>query len=402
MNNSFQVPRYTKHTLLLMIAAIILVALNLRPSMTAIGPLLKQIQATITVTYTQVSLFTMLPIVTMGIGMFIGNKVKRKLGLTFSILLSLILIMLATAARVIYFDAQALIITAIISGLGIAIIQALIPVYIKMHFTNVSIVMGLYVTAIMGGATLSASLSPLLSDWLGHWKNSFIVWALMALVAVILWFWIAYLPERNDKEHGEDNPVRLRSFFTNKRAWLLALFFGLGTSVYTCILAWFAPYYLDLGYSQQQSGLMMAYLTILEVAAGLIMPAISASYADKRPFFIFLLSMVIVGFLGMIFLPETAFLLWPALLGFGSGGVFPMSLIVSMEHIDNPNKSGALTAFVQGIGYILAGFSPVLAGYIRAQTNSFELSWVFLTIVVIVMMPMALLFNPKKYQQYIR
>src|SRR3546814_5709335 len=31
---------------------------------------------------------------------------------------------------------------------------------------------------------------------------------------------------------------------------------------------------------------------------------------------------------------------------------FPMSLIVSLDHLDNPRRAGGLTAFVQCIGYL--------------------------------------------------
>lgn len=385
-------------SLWLIVFAIVIVALNLRPNMTAIGPLLNDIQATIHASYTQVSLFTMLPIITMGIGMFIGNSVKQRVGLELSVLLSIILIMISTFARVYYFDSNALILTAIISGIGIAIIQALMPIYIKTHFKNVSIVMGFYVTAIMGGATLSASLSPYLSELLDGWQNSFAVWGLFALLGVIAWLFIGYLPERNKSKEPE-NPVQLRRFFTNKRAWILAIFFSLNTACYTCILAWFAPYYLDLGFTQKEAGLMMAYLTTLEVIAGLTVPTLSAKYRDKRAIFVVLLSILIVGFIGLILMPKNGLFVWPLLIGIGGGSIFPMGLIVCLDHIPDPNKSGALTAFVQGIGYTIAGFSPFIAGEIRAYTHSFEMSWLFLIVIMAIMIPIALIFDPKKYDK---
>ncbi len=79
-----------------------------------------------------------------------------------------------------------------------------------------------------------------------------------------------------------------------------------------------------------------------------------------------------------------------------------MSLIVSLDHLDNPRRAGGLTAFVQGIGYLIAGLSPLIAGMIRDQLGSFEWAWGSLTAVMAVMIVMVLRFNPKRYAQHIQ
>ena len=89
-------------------------------------------------------------------------------------------------------------------------------------------------------------------------------------------------------------------------------------------------------------------------------------------------------------------------MGLGIGGLFPMSLIVSLDHLDNPRRAGGLTAFVQGIGYLIAGLSPLIAGMIRDQLGSFEWAWWSLTAVMAVMIVMVLRFNPRQYAQHIQ
>lgn len=107
------------------------------------------------------------------------------------------------------------------------------------------------------------------------------------------------------------------------------------------------------------------------------------------------------GFCGLILSPGRFGLLWPCLLGLGIGGLFPMSLIVSLDHLDNPRRAGALTAFVQGIGYLIAGLSPLIAGVIRDQLGSFEWAWWSLTAAMGLMMLMALRFNPRQYARHL-
>jgi len=112
--------------------------------------------------------------------------------------------------------------------------------------------------------------------------------------------------------------------------------------------------------------------------------------------------LISAGFCGLILSPQHLSLLWPCLLGLGIGGLFPMSLIVSLDHLPDPRRAGGLTAFVQGIGYLIAGLSPLLAGVIRDQLGSFEWAWWSLTAVMLVMILMVLRFDPRHYRQHIR
>jgi CP family cyanate transporter-like MFS transporter len=140
----------------------------------------------------------------------------------------------------------------------------------------------------------------------------------------------------------------------------------------------------------------------MEVLSGLVVPAIANRRRDKRLVLSVLLALIIAGFCGLILSPEHFSLLWPCLLGLGIGGLFPMSLIVSLDHLDNPRRAGGLTAFVQGVGYLIAGLSPLIAGMIRDQLGGFEWAWWSLTAVMVLMMVMVLRFDPKGYGRHIR
>ncbi|WP_338476711.1 cyanate transporter [Pseudomonas khavaziana] len=378
--------------------SVVLVALNLRPSMAAVGPLLSSIRLDVPLSFSSAALLTMLPVMAMGLAMFFGMGLAKRLGEHRSIVLSLLVIGLATLSRLFLDSASELIVSAIAAGVGIALIQALMPALIKSRFgTNVSLFMGLYVTAIMGGAALAASFSPFVQVQTGSWRIGLAIWAALALLALVFWYAqravLPALPQAGSSAQA--------SFFGNRRAWLLAIFFGLGTASYTCVLAWLAPYYVEQGWSEQNAGLLLGFLTAMEVISGLVTPAIANRRQDKRAVVAVLLVLIILGFCGLILSPGHWSLLWPCLLGLGIGGLFPMSLILSLDHLDNPRRAGSLTAFVQGIGYLIAGLSPLIAGMIRDQLGSFEWAWWSLTAVMVVMVVIVIRFDPKHYARHI-
>ncbi len=379
--------------------SVVLVALNLRPSMAAVGPLLSSIRGDVPLSFSSAALLTMLPVMTMGLAMFFGMGLAKRFGEHRSIVLSLLVIGLATLSRLFLDSALELIVSAIAAGIGIAMIQALMPALIKSRFSdNVSMFMGLYVTAIMGGAALAASFSPFVQTHTGSWRIGLAIWAVLALLALVFWYaQRSVMPPLPEAGSGPQE-----SFFGNRRAWLLAIFFGLGTASYTCVLAWLAPYYVEQGWSEQDAGLLLGFLTAMEVVSGLITPAIANRRQDKRGVVAVLLVLIIIGFCGLILSPQSLSLLWPCLLGLGIGGLFPMSLILSLDHLDNPRRAGGLTAFVQGIGYLIAGLSPLIAGMIRDQLGSFEWAWWSLTAVIVLMLLIVTRFNPRHYAQHIR
>ena len=230
--------RTTARPALLLMFAIVLVALNLRPSMAAIGPLLSAIRGDIELSFSLASLLTMLPVMAMGVAMFFGIRVSQRLGEQRTVVLSLLIIGVATASRLFLDSAAELILSAVLAGVGIALIQALMPALIKSRFRdNVALCMGLYVTSIMGGAAIAAAFAPLVMIRTGSWRVGLAVWAALAVVALIFW-----MAQPAQQSLIESKSATRQSFFNNSRAWLLAIFFGLGTASYTCVLAWLAPY----------------------------------------------------------------------------------------------------------------------------------------------------------------
>ena len=131
-------------TALWLMISVVLVALNLRPSMAAIGPLLSSIRSDVPLSFSSAALLTLLPVMAMGLAMFFGIGLAKRVGEHPSIVLSLLVIGVATLSRLFLDTALELVVSAIAAGMGIAMIQAVMPALIKSRFShNVSLFMGL-------------------------------------------------------------------------------------------------------------------------------------------------------------------------------------------------------------------------------------------------------------------
>tara|TARA_R110000787_G_scaffold121360_5_gene232241 strand:- start:274 stop:1473 length:1200 start_codon:yes stop_codon:yes gene_type:complete len=374
---------------------IVLVALNLRPILASVGPLLPAIQQDITLSFKLASLLTTLPVFAMGLFCLAGYQLAHRFGVNQIIVFSIVLIVLSAALRLWAFDASNLIITALLAGLGIALIQALMPMVIKnIYGSQHPRMMGLYITGIMLGAAISASISPFIEAEYG-WRMGLGSWSLLALIALIAWWF--YKPDARRFQDDDAQIVATPGLWRNRRSWYLAIFFSLGSSCYVCVLAWLSPYAIEQGYTAKQAGLMLGLLTAMEVVAGLLFPALSAKNIDRRRILYVLCTLQIIGFGGMAFRPDISLWLWSAIAGLGIGGIFPMALIVTMDHQTNSLLAGKLAGFVQGIGSMIAAVAPWIAGWMRDSLQSFTMAWVALTGLGILALVMARAFNPSRY-----
>lgn len=383
---------------LLAALAIILAGLNLRPALAGIGPLLDLIRADIDLSFLSAGLATTLPIAAMGV-LALGGQWVYRLGMRRGVFIGLACILLACVARLFLASTAPLLGSALLAGAGIGVVQVLMPGFIKRYFPDhVEKLMGLYVTAIMGGAALAALAAPALAPHTG-WRGALALLGVPAAVALAAW--LASAPLDPPAAHTRATAATV-SVFRRKRAWALALVFGIETGCYTLLLAWLAPYYLQLGWLPQDAGALLAGLTVCEVVAGLLVSAFAPRLPDRRVPIGVCILLGVAGLACLILAPQT--LAWPAicLLGLGIGSLFPLTLILTMDHASDATRAGILAAFVQGVGYMIAGAMPLMAGILRDRLGSFDAAWTVMLALLLLAFPLILRFTPESAHRYDR
>ncbi|WP_295207084.1 MFS transporter [uncultured Brevundimonas sp.] len=381
---------------LLLLAAIVALALNLRPAMAAVGPLLDLIEAATGMGSTAASLLTTLPVLMIGLGALSIRPLRRRLGERRGILLGALLIGGACLVRAGLTGATGLIASAVVVGVGVALIQALAPVVIKRAFpAQFGTVMALYTTGIMGGAAVAAATAAGLAETIG-WAGTLALWSAPAFVAALVWLAASRDPEAEEPNRAAvieaTDPELL--FWRQGRAWRLILIMGLGTSAYTLMLAWLPPFYIDLGEPRATAGYLLSGMTAAEVTAGLLVSLTIGRFADRRGPILTALVLALAGLVGLVVAPLSMAVPIVILLGLGIGAIFPLSLILAMDQIDDPARSGDLLAFVQGGGYMIASLSPLGAGLLRDHLADLTQAWVLMGVGVILLGAMTLEFRP--------
>jgi cyanate permease len=104
-------------------------------------------------------------------------------------------------------------------------------------------------------------------------------------------------------------------------------------------------------------------------------------------------------FCGFIWLPMQLPVLWAMVCGLGLGGAFPLCLLLALDHSVQPAIAGKLVAFMQGIGFIIAGLAPWFSGVLRSISGNYLMDWAFHALCVVGLMIITLRFAPVRFPQ---
>jgi len=355
------------------LAVVVLVGLNLRPFLTGIGPLAGLIHSGTGLDYRGMAWLTLLPMLLMGVGALLTPLLRRAVDARHAVLGALVLLGAGSALRAASPAGSALIATAAVCGLGVALIQALFPGMIKQRFAgHVAPVMGLYSAALMGGGALGAQLTPLLAQWSGDWRGALAWWALPAWLAVLLAWRV--LPGR-----GASSGVAAASsaaLLRRPRTWLLMACFGLVNGGYASLVAWLAAFYQARGWTSAHSGSLLALMALSQAGAALLLPMLTADWHDRRPWLWLTLALQAAGFAAFAFWPDVAPRTWAVISGAGLGGCFALCMIVALDHLPNPEQAGELSALIQGGGFLIAAMAPWVTAVLRDLSGGFGAGWI--------------------------
>ncbi|QYK69450.1 putative transporter YycB [Paenibacillus sp. S02] len=345
--------------LLYLIMIIFFISLNLRPSITSVGPLLDVIQDNLGLSGVTSSLITALPIFCMGLFSLSSIWLQHRLGVERSLLVAMLLILLATFLRMFVHHTFFLLATALCSGVGIGIAGPLIAGFIKKYFPEKPGLTGLYSVSMVIGAAVASSFSVPLFQQMDSWQHALSFWSILAVPAVVL-----LLPLLQKREVPKEVPkknLQISAFFIkNKRVHLFTLFFGCMAAIFYAITAWLAPIVQATGLDRSQSGMTLTLFTLVQIPVSFLIPLLVGKSGNRR---MWLLLCGLSEFFGIILL-MLHFSPWVAaiFLGMGAGGLFPLALLIPIEEAAHAEEATSWSAMMQFGGYLLGSLGPTLIG----------------------------------------
>nr|WP_281378405.1 MFS transporter [Halomonas organivorans] len=367
----------------------------MRPFLTSPGPIFETIQADIGLGHSSAALLTLIPTLLMGVGAFLSPTIQARTGTRTGILGALCLLMLGLLLRLVAIDGTLLIATALVCGLGVAFIQSAFPGIIKDSFpTRVPLIMGVYSAVIMGGGALGAQATPfLIAHGLG-WRAALAWLALPALLA-LLWAGKT-LRERGGQELDGSITRRLA---TRPRTWLLITTFGLVNAGYSSAVTWLAPFYQQHGESVSSSAGLVAIMAACQAVSAVSIGGLSSWCRDRRWMLCLTAALQATGYLGLALLPELSPVMWVAICGAGLGGSFTVALVTALDHLPSPMEAGALTALMQGGGFIIAAMGPLAMATLLDVSGGYQAGWLMHLGLALASLVLYLRLSPRSYRR---
>jgi CP family cyanate transporter-like MFS transporter len=155
-------------------------------------------------------------------------------------------------------------------------------------------------------------------------------------------------------------------------AWQVTLFMGLQSLSYYAALSWFPTMFRDRGLSAAYAGTLLALMNLGNAVAALIVPVLAQRARDQR--WLAVASMVAcgVGLAGAGFGPNGLAPGFVFVLGLGQGACLALGIYYTMARAPDPVVAASLSAFSQGVGYLIASAGPLLIGFLHTESGGWS------------------------------
>lgn len=363
----------------LLLASLMLIALNLRPALSSLAPLLRQIEASTGLSSSAIGLLTTLPVLCLGLFAPLAPRLARRWGSERTLGAILALLACGIVLRSLL-PPLGLFLGSLIAGACIGILGVLLPALVKRDFpAQAGQLMGLYTMMLCIGAAVAAgATAPLAEAFDGHWQPALATWALVAVIALLVW-----LPQLRQAPTTAPARGAGGSLWRNRLAWQITLYMGLQSSLAYIVFGWLPTLLMDRGLGMVQAGLMLSGSVMTQLVSALTAPWLATRGQDQRLAIVVVMSLTLAGLLGCLYAPVGSLWLWAVILGLGQGGTFSLALALLVLRSRDAETAGRLSGMAQGAGYSLASLGPLLVGIIHDATHGWAPMGVLFTLIAV-------------------
>jgi len=354
------------------LVAVLLVAVNLRGAIAAVGPVLPELRADLALSATTAGLLTTLPVLCFAALAPAAAWVGRRVGTAAALLGSLVALAAGTVLRVLD-GAPVLLAGTFVIGAAMTVGNVLLPVVVKREFLGrAGTVTGMYTAALAAGAALTAALSAPVAA-VGGWRLGLAVWAPLALVAAVVWVAVgrsagAWTPDvvPDPSCHAGSSAVRV---WRAPVAWAVTVVLAMQSALYYALTTWLPTLLTeDLALDVGTAALAASAFQVLGIPGAVAVPALLGRWRSQ------------VGLAGAVAagwaVVPVGLLLWPAawpvwiLVGGvaqGAGISLAFALVVLRSADDEVVRR--VSGMSQLVGYSVGAAAPLVVGGLYAASG---------------------------------
>jgi len=385
--------------------ALLVVALTLRPQLSAVGPLAPGIIDELGASHAFVGLLTTIPVLCMGIFAPFGPGLVRFVGARAGVAISVGILVLFALLRPFASDAAMLLVFTFGIGIGTAVVGPILPMFVRGRMPQRMVAgTAAYAAGIIVGAAIASTVAVPLEQALGGWRGSLLALSLGSIPAI--WLWIVLVRGAPSRAPGGSvaqagaAPAPKPSIsphlpLRRPIAWVIGLLFGLQSWLYYGVMAWLASVYIERGWEPATAALLLTLVSLASLSGIVGVPYASRRGASRRSLLVSAAGSSAAGLLGVALVPGPA-VLWAILLGIGLGVTFTLVLTLPTDISDDPRETGGAAALMFLVGYILASLAPFALGAVRDATGDFAASLWLLVVIAVAMMPLSWVLAPHR------
>lgn len=349
----------------------ILVALNLRPALSSMAPMLIRIQQDLGLSGLSIGVLTTLPVLCLGLFAPLAPWLTHLLGAERTLSIALLMLGIALIVRA-NSHPLPLYLGTLGVGAAIGIAGTLLPALVKRELAEgADLVTGVYTMALCLGGALGAGFSVPLAELLGSWRLSLGSWAVLAFVALLAWR--LYMPHPRPERSALPTRGPTLRLTRQALAWQVTGYMGSQSALAYIVFGWLPTLLQRRGMDEAEAGWLLAASVMGQLVTALGAPWLARLGRDQRPTILALLACTAAGVLILLQAP-LEWRWWGAmLLGLGQGGSFSMALTLIVLRSANSQLAGQLSSMAQGIGYSIAATGPLLVGIMIEFSDSMGL-----------------------------
>jgi len=369
----------------ILISGIILVALNLRPAVTVVGPLAERMHLE-GLSREAIGALTTIPLILFGLAGLWAGWIGGRIGYARTLGLGLLVLSLGCYLRSVPDEGAGIwrLVGTILIGTGIALGNVLLPSVVKSRYPDhIGPLTSLYSTALNLGAAFGIALAVPLADRLpGGWPASLASWGVVAFVSFLLWSpQMRHTPELRPRSSPFASIAVLAR---QKRAWQITIHMGLQSMLFYSSVAWLPTVLQSRGLDETEAAHWVAAMQVLGCVASLVVPTLASRQPSQSAWVVGCALTSAISLIGILCLPTSLVGVAVLTLGLGLNASFGLALLLIAVRSHDTDTSAGLSSMAQAGGYLLAAPGPLLIGWFQTLTDSWTYS--FGAIVILAMM----------------